>query len=70
MLNKIELKGPTDTKLWAVVVWTNHNPVGSYLYKTRQHAVDRHRSLSTSLSASHQVTLEEIDLVWRAVPNA
>jgi hypothetical protein len=29
MLNKIELKGPTDTKLWAVVVWNSHQPVGS-----------------------------------------
>lgn len=64
MLNKIELKGPSDDTLWGVVIWTDHKPAGSYLYKQKQHAVERYNDTLKIIGQRQRVTLEHIDLVW------
>jgi hypothetical protein len=67
VLNKIELKGPSDERLWGVVVWTDHKPAGSYLYKQREHAVERYNATLKIIGRRQRVTLERIDLVWSEV---
>lgn len=67
MLNKIELKGPSDVVLYGVVVWTDHKPAGSYLYKNRELAAQRYEALRGVVGPNQIVTLEKIDLIWTEV---
>jgi hypothetical protein len=49
VLNKTELKGPTVTELWAVVIYRQDEPTGTYLYKTRENADRRFLGLQDTL---------------------